>query len=46
MWYNDLYRRHLLDMHIEDWNDDFLSQFSPKDYVCNLKKANINYAMI
>ncbi len=46
MWYSNLYRRHLLDMHIDDWSDEFLSEFSPEDYVENLKKAKINYAMI
>jgi len=46
MFYSDLYRRHLLDMHIDDWNPEFLSQFSPETYVENLKKANINYAML
>ncbi len=46
MWYSNLYRRHLLDMHIEDWDEKFLSEFSPEEYVQNLKKANINYAMI
>mgnify|MGYP003303158589 CR=1 FL=1 len=46
MWYSDLYRRHLLDMHIEDWNSEFLSEFSVEEYIVNLKKAQINYAMI
>ncbi len=46
MWYSNLYRRHLLDMHIDDWDDIFLSEFSPEVYVENLKKAKINYAMI
>ena len=46
MWYETLYRRHLLDMHIEDWHPDFLSRFSPETYVENLKRARINYAMI
>ena len=46
MWYSDLYRRHLLDMHIDDWRDEFLSEFSAEAYVENLKKAQINYAMI
>lgn len=46
MFYSKLYRRHLLDMHIDDWNDEFLRDFSPEDYVENLKKAKINYAMI
>lgn len=46
MWYSNLYRRHLLDMHIEDWDESFLSEFSPENYIENLKKAQINYAMI
>lgn len=46
MFYSKLYRRHLLDMHINDWNPEFLSRFSPEVYVENLKKARINYAMI
>lgn len=46
MWYSQLYRRHLLDMHIDDWHPDFLKDFSPETYVENLKKAEINYAMI
>ena len=46
MWYSKLYRRHLLDMHIEDWHSDFLAEFSPEVYVENLKKAHINYAMV
>ena len=46
MWYRQLFRRHLLDMHIEDWDEAFLSEFSPQTYVENLKKAKINYAMI
>lgn len=46
MWYSDRYRRHLIDMHIDDWHQDFLSQFSPEAYVENLKLANINYAML
>lgn len=46
MFYSNLYRRHLLDMHVEDWDASFLSEFSPQTYVENLKKANVNYAMI
>jgi hypothetical protein len=33
-------------MHIEDWDDMLLSQFSPETYVDNLKKAKIQSAMI
>lgn len=46
MWYEKSYRRHLCDMHIEDWNSVFLSEFSPKVYYENLKKAKIQNAMI
>lgn len=46
MWYSELYRRHLLDMHIDDWDDSFLGEFSPEEYVENLKRAHINMAMI
>lgn len=45
-WYQDKFRRTLLDMHIEDWDDSFLSQYDPKDYFASLKEAKINAAMI
>ena len=46
MWYKNNFRRHLCDMHIDDWNDEFLSKFSPEEYFENLKKAKIQNAMI
>lgn len=46
MWYSKSYRRHLCDMHIDDWNESFLKDFSPEKYVENLKTANIQNAMI
>ena len=46
MWYEKSYRRHLADMHIDDWDDSFLSCFSPEKYVDNLKIANIQNAML
>lgn len=46
MWYKNNFRRHLCDMHINDWDDDFLSEFSPEEYVNNLKKAKIQNAML
>lgn len=46
MWYKKSFRRHLSDMHIEDWNDEFLSEFSPEQYYACLKKANIQSAML
>ena len=46
MWYENTYRRHLLDMHIDDWDDRFLSEFNADDYFDNLKRAKLNNAMI
>ena len=45
-WYQTSFRRNLVDMHIEDWDDRFLSKFSPEDYVENLKRAKIKSAML
>lgn len=45
-WMTGRYRRHLLDMHIEDWDDQFLSEFSAEKYAENLKNAHINAPMI
>ncbi len=45
-WYKQKLRRNLVDMHIEDWNEEFLSKFDPEEYVENLKIANINAAML
>ncbi len=46
MWYEKAYRRHLCDMHIDDWDEGFLSEFSPEQYLQNLKTAKIQSAMI
>lgn len=46
MWYSESFRRHLCDMHIDDWDKSFLSKFSAEDYVENLKLAKIQSAMI
>lgn len=46
MWYSNSYRRHLCDMHIEDWNPAFLSEFSPQAYFDNLVRAHIQNAML
>ncbi len=29
-WYKSSYRRNLIDMHIDDWDDSFLSKLDPK----------------
>ena len=46
MWYKNSFRRHLCDMHIDDWDNSFLSEFSPEEYVENLKRAKIQNAML
>ena len=45
-WYKNSYRRCLVDMHIEDWNDEFLSKLSAEEYCENLKRGHIQSAMI
>ena len=45
-WYKNSYRRSLVDMHIEDWDDEFLSKLSAEEYCENLKRGNIQSAMI
>jgi hypothetical protein len=45
-WYSKTYRRNLVDMHIEDWNPEFLSRFSPEEYYADLKRAHIQAPMI
>lgn len=46
MWYKNNYRRHLCDMHIDDWDERFLAEFSPEEYFENLKKAKLKNAML
>ena len=46
MWYEKSYRRNLVDMHIDDWDPEFLSKFSIDDYYANLVKAKIQSPMI
>ncbi len=46
MWYSNSFRRHLCDMHIDDWDESFLSEFSVDDYIDNLKLAKIQSAML
>lgn len=45
-WYRKSYRRNLVDMHIEEWHPEFLSEFDPEAYFRNLKKGNIESPMI
>jgi len=46
MWYSNNYRRNLVDMHIEDWNPEFLSEFSVDAYHKNLVTGKIQSPMI
>ena len=45
-WYAKSYRRNLVDMHIDDWDERFLSQFDPRAYVALLRKAHVQSAMV
>ena len=45
-WYRKSFRRSLVDMHIADWDESFLSEFSPEKYVEYLIRARIQTAMI
>ena len=45
-WYKGIYRRNLVDMHIADWSDEFLSKFNAEEYYQNLVKAKIQSPMI
>ena len=46
MWYQTAYRRHLCDLHIDDWDPSFLSAFDPEVYVENLRRARVQSAML
>ncbi len=46
MWTKGNYRRNLMDMHIDDWNDTFLTKVDPVQYVSLLKEAGIQNAMV
>ncbi|MDR3336335.1 MAG: alpha-L-fucosidase [Treponema sp.] len=45
-WFETCYRRSLTDMHIESWNEEFLSKFDAVKFFNNLKKARIAGPMI
>jgi hypothetical protein len=46
MWYETSYRRHLIDMHIPDWDSRFLSQLDPEQYLRLLRTAGVDTAMV
>jgi len=45
-WFQRSYRRNLVDMHIADWDEKFLSRFDPKTYVDLLELAQVSAAMV
>lgn len=45
-WYEGVYRRNLVDMHVEDWDERFLSKFDEKEYFECLNTGKINSPMI
>ncbi len=45
-WFQKSYRRNLVDMHISDWDEKFLSEFDPETYVDMLTLANVTSAMV
>jgi beta-galactosidase GanA len=40
MWYKNAFRRMVIDMHIPDWDEHFLSEFDPQNYIAMLKRAH------
>ena len=45
-WYKNAYRRNVVDMHIADWDERFLSQFDARAYVDMLKLAQADAAVV
>lgn len=46
MWIEGNYRRNLMDMHIDDWNEEFLTKINCDEYVDALKDAGVQAAMV
>ena len=45
-WYRNVYRRNVIDMHITDWNEKFLSEFDPDRYVQMLVMSQVKSAVV
>ena len=45
-WYQKVYRRNVVDMHIPDWNDAFLSEFDSEAYVRMLTLSQAKSAVV
>ena len=46
LWYKNSQIRNLVDMHINDWDEDFLSQFDVDDYYKYLKTCEVDGVML
>ena len=45
-WYRTAYRRNVIDMHITDWNEKFLSEFDPQNYVEMLRLSQVKSSVV
>lgn len=45
-WYKKAWRRNVVDMHIDDWDPLFLSEFDPENYVNMLTLAGVDSAVV
>ena len=45
-WYEQNYRRNLIDMHVEEWDARFLSRLDPDQYLEALQRAGVQTAML
>lgn len=46
MWYKDAFFRAVVDMHIPDWDERLMSEFSAENYVDMLVKAKVDSAVV
>jgi hypothetical protein len=46
MWYKNNFKRNLIDMHIPDWNPEFLSKFDPEKYAESVSASGAEVALI
>lgn len=46
MWYKRNFRRNLIDMHIPDWDPEFLSRFDPEAYADAVAASGVDTAII
>lgn len=46
MWYRESAFRNLVDMHIPDWNPEFMSKFDPEAYADCMARAKVDTALV